>query len=83
MGRKQIYIDEATVNRLVALTNDQLCRPLYASESEAIRVAVERLFNHHFHPTSEAADAVLEQVRAQLRAAIGVVDGELMRRDGN
>lgn len=78
--RKNISIDDETAGRLVALTRSDLTPALYASESEAIRVAVERLHRYHFNPTSGAADEVLERVRRNLSAALGTIDGELGRR---
>jgi len=78
--RKNISIDEETAARLLALTRGDLTPAIYASDSEAIRVAVERLHRYHFHPTSTATDAVLERVRRHLSGALGVIDGELQRR---
>jgi Arc/MetJ-type ribon-helix-helix transcriptional regulator len=72
--RKNIYIDAATADRLAALT------AAYASDSEAIRVAVQRLHDARFCPTSAAPDAVLERLRGHLIQAMGVVSSELERR---
>lgn len=80
MPRKQIYIDEGTAQRLLALTRSDLARPLYASDSEAIRIAVERLWCSHFNPASYAADEVLERTRQHIRAALNTVEWELARR---
>jgi hypothetical protein len=72
--RKNIYLDAVTADRLTALS------AVYASDSEAIRVAVERLHTAQFSPTSAAPDAVLEQLRLHLARATGVVNSELERR---
>lgn len=80
MPRKNIYLDDETAARLVALTAPAIGRPLYASDSEAIRVAVERLHRYHFNPASGASDEVLERLRAQLAAAQGMITNELARR---
>lgn len=79
-NRKNIYLDEETRQRLAALTRSGVGAAGYASDSEAIRVAVERLFNMHFHPTSEAPDLVLNQTRQHIKLALMTIEGELARR---
>jgi Arc/MetJ-type ribon-helix-helix transcriptional regulator len=72
--RKNIYLDAATAGRLTALA------AVYHSDSEAIRVAVQRLYEAEFQPTSAAPDAVMERLRLHLTQALGTVNGELERR---
>jgi len=74
MSRKNIYIDAVTAERLAALSDH------YASDSEAIRVAVERLHQAQFSPTSDAGDVLINRLRSHLTQALTMVDGEMKRR---
>jgi hypothetical protein len=73
-GRKNIYLDTDTAARLTALS------AVYASDSEAIRVAVERLHQAQFSPTSDAGDVLINRLRSHLTQALTMVDGEMKRR---
>jgi hypothetical protein len=73
-GRKNIYLDSDTAARLTALS------AVYASDSEAIRVAVERLHQAQFSPTSDAGDVLINRLRSHLTQALTMVDGEMKRR---
>jgi len=75
--RKNIYLDTDTAARLTALS------AVYASDSEAIRVAVERLHQAQFSPVSAAPDEVMERLRLHISQALGVVSSELERRSDN
>lgn len=78
--RENVYLDAETRDRLTALTRDDLGKPIYASRSEAIRVAVERLAAFHFQPTSSVSDEMLDRLHAQAKQMLGTVEYELMRR---
>lgn len=72
--RKNIYVTEQTATQLTALSEH------YHSESAAIRFAVQLLWERHFAPSTEAGDALLQDLRQQLADALAQVDGEMERR---
>lgn len=75
MPKKTLYFDAETQDRI-----DALAPSFQGNESEVVRVAVESFHRYHFHPESDAPDAVLEKAARQLRLALAVLDNEIERR---
>jgi hypothetical protein len=81
MSRKLFTLDDETLARLSALTNPAQTVTPYASESEAIRAAVDLLHTRTFCPASDVPDAVLEKIERYCALALSAARDEISRRD--